>query len=332
MSVSVFSDTHAMCQTVVIIPTYQSGDAIASVVADLLVHGFEHIIVVDDCCPDDSTKFLTNGNAKVVRTPKNLGVGGAFLYGVEQVQTLFDDKKIEYIAKIDADCQHNPKELKDMCSFMSRDSCDMLKGNRYLLGRLPKGQPFLRKLGNAGLSFLNKLSTGFWHVDDPVNGMLLLRRRLFDFIPKSKIHNRYLFESSLLVNISLIDGVVHDFPTTVVYGDEVSNLSVKKELYSFAKFHISATTYRLIRQYFFPKFDPASIGIIGSVLFPIGIMEAFRLWLLGLVRNVPSEPGEIGLTLLLIIMGFVSLVFFFQRDQSKVLDQKPVSHYFSSYD
>jgi dolichol-phosphate mannosyltransferase len=332
MSTSVFSNINVMSQTLVIIPTYQSGNAIASVVADLFLNGFEHIIVVDDCCPENSTKFLTNTIAKVVRTPKNLGVGGAFLYGVEQVQSLFDNKKIEYIAKIDADGQHNPKELKDMCSFMSRDSCDMLKGNRYLLGRLPERQPFLRKLGNVGLSFLNKLSTGFWHVDDPVNGMLLLRRKLFDFITKSKIHNRYLFECSLLANISVIDGVVHDFPTTVVYGDEVSNLSVKKEFYRFAKFHISATTSRLIRQYFFPKFDPASIGIIGSAFFPIGIIEAFRLWFLGFMTNVPSEPGEIGLTLLLIIMGFVSLVFFFQRDQSKLLDQKPVCQYFSSYD
>ena len=332
MTATIIGDHNVMSKTVVIIPTYQSGDAIASVTADLLMHGFEHIIVVDDCCPDDSTKFLKNINVKVVRTPKNLGVGGAFIYGAEQIPALFNAKNIKYIAKIDSDGQHNPEELKDMCLFMSRDSCDMLKGNRYLLGRLPKGQPFLRKAGNSGLSFFNKLSTGFWHLDDPVNGMLLLNRRLFDLIPTLETHNRYLFESSLLTNISRIDGVVHDFPTTVVYGDEVSNLSVKKELFRFSKFHLSATTSRLIREYFYPKFDPASIGIIGSVLFPIGIIEAFRLWLLGIITNTPSEPGEIALTLLFIIMGFVSLVFFFQRDQYKSLDQKPISNYFPDYD
>jgi glycosyltransferase involved in cell wall biosynthesis len=321
-----------MSQTAVVIPTYRSGEAVALVVNELRAQGFEHIIAVDDCCPDDSTRILINIDVKVVKTPENLGVGGAFLYGVEQVSSLFNEKNIKYIAKIDSDGQHNPEELKNMCLFMSHDSCDMLKGNRYLLGRLPKGQPFIRKFGNAGLSFLNKLSTGFWHIDDPVNGMLLLNRKLFDFVSKSDIHNRYLFESSLLSSISRIDGVVHDFPTTVIYGDEVSSLSVKKEFFRFLKFHIVETSSRLVRQYFYPKFDPAAIGIIGSIFFPIGVIEAFRLWVVGILTNTQTEPGEIGLILILILIGFISLVFFLQRDQSKVLIQKPVSRYFSNND
>ncbi len=69
MTATIIGDHNVMSKTVVIIPTYQSGDAIASVTADLLMHGFEHIIVVDDCCPDDSTKFLKNINVLVCTVP-----------------------------------------------------------------------------------------------------------------------------------------------------------------------------------------------------------------------------------------------------------------------
>lgn len=310
----------------IIVPTFRAGNLVAGVVAELYEQGFNKILVVDDCCPDDSTSNIFAGHANVIRTPENLGVGGAFLFGFEKSKELYSGR-INYIAKCDSDGQHSARDLVAMCVYIKSKDIDYLKGNRYLLGKIPANQPFIRKIGNIGLSFLNKLSTGYWSINDPVNGLFCFDYNFFNYLPKEEIKKRFLFESSLLNVSSKIGGLVRDFPVSITYGYENSSLSIKSELCRFAVYYTRNIIHRIVRDYFYPNFDIVSFGILGTFFLPLGIFYGTLTWIYDFLYDLPSDPGEVGISLLLILFGYVSLLSFIQRDQAKDNARLPIKDF-----
>ncbi len=65
--------------------------------------------------------------------------------------------------------------------------------------------PFIRRLGNFGLSFLTKLATGYWHLFDPTNGFIAINRSALELVDLSRLDNRFFFETSLLAELYLIN-------------------------------------------------------------------------------------------------------------------------------
>ena len=55
------------------------------------------------------------------------------------------------------------------------------------------------------LSFLAKISSGYWHTFDPTNGFVAIHASLIDLLPLDKIANRYFFESDLLFRLNILD-------------------------------------------------------------------------------------------------------------------------------
>ena len=317
-----------LSRAAVIVPSYKSGPAIKDVVEQLLIHGFSNIVVVDDCCPEGSAGCLKDLDVHVCRTPENRGVGGAFLFGANYAVTVFGVEQIEYFCKIDSDGQHRVNDLERMLVFAHGSGVDLVKGNRYLLGKTPARQPFLRKLGNVGLSFLTKLSTGFWHIDDPVNGMLVFHSFSFYLMEKSEaLKPRFLFETSVLDAASRIGACVSDFPNEITYGEEHSSLSISGEILPLAGHHLTACTRRIFSEYLYPKFDLAAFGLVGAALLPLGIMRGLFDLYSGKADGSSTEPGEIAIVMMMIFIGLSSLVFFLQRDQALSLSKEPIRRF-----
>ena len=80
--------------------------------------------------------------------------------------------------------------------------------------------PGVRLFGNAVLSLLAKLSTGYWHVFDPTNGYTAIHARVAQRLPFGKINRRYFFETDILFRLNTIRAVVVDIPMDALYGDE----------------------------------------------------------------------------------------------------------------
>ena len=317
-----------LSRAAVIVPSYKSGPAIKHVVEQLLAHGFTNIVVVDDCCPEGSAEYLKGLDVHVCRTPENRGVGGAFLFGANYAVTVFGVEQIEYFCKIDSDGQHRVNDLEKMLIFAHGSGVDLVKGNRYLLGKTPARQPFLRKLGNVGLSFLTKLSTGFWHIDDPVNGMLVFHSFSFYLMEETKAFKaRFLFETSVLDAASRIGACVSDFPNEITYGEEHSSLSISGEILPLTRHHLAASTGRIFSEYFYPKFDLAAFGVLGTSLLPLGMGRGLFDLYIGKASGSPTEPGEIAIVMMMIFLGLSSLVFFLQRDQALSTSRKPIRRF-----
>src|SRR5262245_24513848 len=157
----------------VVIPCYRVKDQILSVLSGI---GSEvsRIYVIDDHCPDDSAGWVQthcrDPRVLVQRNSQNTGVGGATLAGFSMA--LRDGADI--VVKLDGDGQMDPAEILRLVRPIQEQRADYAKGNRFYDPRSLKHMPFLRMIGNSALSFISKISSGYWHIMDPTNGFIAL--------------------------------------------------------------------------------------------------------------------------------------------------------------
>ena len=319
----------------IIIPCYKARDQINTVIKKLIDIGIRKIVVVDDFCPDESYKsIIDNEYTQIVNLNENQGVGGAFIEGFNFAIEHFGIEECEYIGKIDADDQHRPEDLLLMLNDLIDRDVDLVKGNRYLLARNPQGQNFVRKFGNFGLSFLHKLSTGYWHTGDPINGMIVIRSKVLKLITtKYIIDSRYLFESSVLSSCSMVGATISDCPSIIKYDNEHSSLSIRVEIFRFAYFYLKNFIMRVFREYFYPTFNVGAIGVILSLSFlPFSFIYGAMNYFQGLNSNQPSEAGVIAITMMSFFVGILGLFFFLMIDSNSRSKSRSIYRYIQDFE
>ena len=160
----------------VVIPAYKVSSHIEGVIASI-GKNVAHIIVVDDACPEQSgevAKKVKDSRVTVIFHEKNQGVGGATVTGYKAAL----DTPADIIVKLDGDGQMNPGFIPQLIAPLVTNLADYSKGNRFSSVENLESMPFIRVLGNAGLSFMTKLSSGYWTVTDPTNGFTAIRREI----------------------------------------------------------------------------------------------------------------------------------------------------------
>jgi hypothetical protein len=139
--------------------------------------------------------------------------------------------------------------------------------------------PPIRIFGNAALSFLSKLSSGYWNIFDPTNGYFAADVRLLAALPLDKIQKRYFFESDLLFRVGVMRAKVMDIPMAARYRDEKSNLKIRREVLPFFLLHFRNFWKRLMYNYFLRDFNIASLELVfGMLLFGFGSVYGLIHW------------------------------------------------------
>jgi glycosyltransferase involved in cell wall biosynthesis len=302
----------------VIIPCYAVRDQILDVLAGI---GPEcaAIYVVDDACPQESGKHVEAGcrdpRVRVLHHSRNRGVGGATMTGYGQA--LRDGAQV--LVKLDGDGQMDPACIPRLVQPILQGQADYTKGNRFddltALQRIPRS----RLLGNAILSFLSKLSTGYWNILDPTNGFTALHGRVARRLPFEKISNRYFFESDLLFRLSILRAVVKDVPMLPHYGNESSNLVIREIVGEFLVKHGRNCLKRLFYNYFLRNFSVASVEIVtGPLLLVFGFAVGVFEWTQGIRTGTLATSGTVMLAALPIVLGTQLLLAFVSHDVEAV--------------
>ncbi|WP_417792965.1 glycosyltransferase family 2 protein [Terasakiella pusilla] len=287
----------------VVIPCYKVKTSIEKVISDIpSVVG--RIYCIDDCCPDKSGDFIeeniTDPRVKVLRNNVNLGVGGAVMHGYRAAH----DDGYHIAVKIDGDGQMDPLLLPAFVRPILNGEADYTKGNRFYNLRYLESMPAKRLIGNAALSFISKISTGYWHLFDPTNGYTALHLSLLDLLPFDKISKRYFFESDLLFRLNIARACVKDVPMKAVYGDEESHLKINQILLPFLKGHLKNVAKRFFYSYILRDFQVASLNfILGFILFFFGIIFGSIEWLQSIETGEPATAGTVSLAVLPIFIG-----------------------------
>jgi len=207
----------------VVIPSYKVTKHILDVIA-AIGEEVHRIYIVDDCCPDRSGEFVeqhcSDSRVVVLRNETNQGVGGAMMAGYKAAI----EDGMDIIVKIDGDGQMDPALLQAFVSPIVSGEADYAKGNRFFDLESVRTMPKRRLFGNAALSFMTKLSSGYWNLFDPTNGYTAIHASVAKYLPFEKISNRYFFETDMLFRLNTLGAVVVDVPMVAKYADEVSNL------------------------------------------------------------------------------------------------------------
>lgn len=286
----------------VVIPMYRVEAYIQSVIAGL-PEWVWRIIVVDDASPDCSAERVQELNDPriiLVRHEKNQGVGGAVLSGFNRALEIGGRVAV----KVDGDGQMSPEFLYDIVEPILAGRADYTKGNRFFHVREIARMPFARRIGNLGLSFLTKLSSGYWNVFDPTNGYVAINLDTFRSLDQRFIHRRYFFETSMLVELNLARAVIAEVPMPAIYAGEISSLSVGKSLLEFS-FHLFRSFIRRVwLQYFVLDFSLGSLFlVVGTLLCLFGGIWGIYYWDKSIRTQITASTGTVMVAVLPVILG-----------------------------
>src|ERR671922_803675 len=117
-----------------------------------------------------------------------------------------------------ADGQMAPEALETLVRAAAWDECDYAKANRLFTGQAWSLIPRTRYLGNAALSFLTKIASGYWHVADSQSGYTAVSLESLKLLDLDRIYRRYGFPNDILVHLNVWNRRVRDYPSRPIYG------------------------------------------------------------------------------------------------------------------
>lgn len=309
--------------TAVVIPSYKVKKHISDVLRSIPSF-VTKVYVVDDCCPEESGKFVQENCAdervEVLFHKENQGVGGAVITGYKKAL----EDKVNIVVKIDGDGQMDPTLIAGLIKQITQGKADYTKGNRFFYPRTLAKMPWLRLVGNSALSFINKFVNGYWHIMDPTNGFTAIHRSAIELLDLDKISKRYFFESDMLFRLAICRAVVEDFPMLSKYEDEESNLSIRKVLFEFPPKYLKRFIKRIIYTYFLRDFNAGTFYLVlGKLSTWAAIIYGGFHWYKYNALNESTPTGTIMIATVLLLVGIQSMVAFFNFDISSK-PQRPI--------
>jgi dolichol-phosphate mannosyltransferase len=304
--------------TAVVIPCFKVQGKVIGVIARIGPE-VKRIYVVDDACPERTgdlvKREVSDPRVEVITHQVNRGVGAATLTGMEKAVA----NGAEIVIKLDGDGQMDPALIPNFVKPIVNGEADYTKGNRFFSPEYLRGMPKLRVFGNGMLSFLSKLSSGYWSVFDPTNGYIAIHASVFELIAKDKVASRFFFESDLLFRLNLIRANVVDIPIRASYGDERSTLRAGAVLMPFFVGHLRNFFKRIVYSYLVRDFSIGSLYLLfGFPIFLFGVIFGITEWIAHGRSGQLASAGTVMLAALPIIVGFQLLLAFFAYDIANV--------------
>lgn len=302
----------------VVIPCYKVARHIHEVIS-AIGNEVQWIYIVDDACPESTGKYIEehclDPRVRVIYHEINQGVGGAVMTGYRAA--IADGADI--IVKVDGDGQMDPSLIPNFIGPILVGEADYTKGNRFFDLEEIRAMPKARLFGNAVLSFMTKLSSGYWDLFDPTNGYTAIHADAARHLPFDKISHRYFFETDMLFRLNTLRAVVIDIPMSARYGDEVSNLKISRIVGEFFAKHIRNFFKRIFYNYYLRDMSLASLELpLGILLLVFGISFGGWRWLIAVREGYTATAGTVMLSALPALMGLQLILAFLAYDISAV--------------
>src|SRR6185437_13770850 len=183
-----------------------------------------------DGSTDDTAAMASLGDARVLKLPFNLGIGGAVQAGFVFAR----DQGYQYMAQVDGDGQHEPTELEGLVEAMNRSPrVDMVCGSRFLTQDYRYPAPISRRTGiHVFAALLSRIVEG--RVTDPTSGFRLYNRRAIDLFARDYPHDYPEVEAILMIHHHRLR--MREVPVRLYSrGGGVSSISTGKSAYYMVK-------------------------------------------------------------------------------------------------
>ncbi len=176
-----------LSETIILIPTYNEKDNIASLIKEIFRQYPEiSILVLDDGSPDKTPEIVENlqdpfFNLYLLKRTGPRGLGKSYIDGFNKIS---GNDKYRYIVMMDADFSHNPKEINKMLSKL--EYYDVINGSRYVKGGRIENWKWYRRLLSRFANFYARKILGVT-ISDMTTGFICLRKEVIKKIDLDSI-------------------------------------------------------------------------------------------------------------------------------------------------
>jgi glycosyltransferase involved in cell wall biosynthesis len=304
----------------VVVPAHNEEDLVLATLQG--IPGFvDRVYVVDDASTDataERARAAGDPRVQVIVHDRNRGVGAAIVSGYKRALA----ERMDATAVMAGDNQMDPDELEALALPVVRDELDYAKANRLFTGSAWRLIPRNRYLGNAVLSFLTKIASGYWHVADSQAGYTVLSLRVLRLLDLDRVYTSYGFPNDMLVHLNVWNARVRDFPSRPIYGvGERSGIRIRRVVPRISWLLWKGFFWRLREKYVIRDFHPLVF------FYFLGFLMSLAGLVLGIVETVLRimghgiTPATIVLVALLLISGsqFTLFAMWFDMESNKDL-------------
>jgi glycosyltransferase involved in cell wall biosynthesis len=304
----------------VVMPAHDEEQLIATTLGG--VPGFvDAIVVVDDGSADatvERVRAFGDPRVQLVEHERNRGVGAAIVTGYKRAL----EDGADVVCVIAADNQMDVDDLATLVRPVARGEVDYAKANRLFTGQAWVLIPHARYIGNAVLSMLTKIASGYWHVADSQSGYTAIAKDTLQVLDLDRVYTGYGFPNDFLVHLNVVNARVRDFPSRPVYGvGERSGIRYHKVAPRISWLLLKGFFWRLREKYVIRDFHPLiffyAFGLLATLAgLVLGVIEvAYR------IAGDPVSVGTVVLIALLLISGsqFTLFAMWFDMESNKDL-------------
>jgi glycosyltransferase involved in cell wall biosynthesis len=304
----------------VVVPAYDEEQLLGETLAGI-PRFVDRIYVVDDASRDataDRARSSSDARVQLLEHDRNRGVGAAIVTGYRQAIA----DRIDVTCVMAADNQMPPDELEAIAGPVVDGGADYAKANRLVSGEAWNLIPHARYLGNAMLSLLTKIASGYWHVADSQSGFTAVSLPTLERLDLDRIYPRYGFPNDMLVHLNVVEARVRDVPSRPVYNvGEKSGIRYSRVIPAISWLLLKAFFWRLKEKYVIRDFHPlVFFYVFGIAMFLAGLGLGIAEVVLRILGN-PIPPATVVLVALLMIFGsqFTLFAMWFDLERNKDL-------------
>src|SRR6187401_2724762 len=305
----------------VVVPAYDEERLIGTTVAGIPSF-VDRILVVDDASKDGTAAAAGaagDPRVRVVSREKNGGVGAAIVTGYREALA----EGLDVVCVMAGDNQMDPADLLTLVEPVARGEVDYAKANRLVSGEAWKLIPRTRYLGNAVLSLLTKIASGYWHVADSQAGYTALSFDALRRLDVDRLYRRYGFPNDMLVHLNVQNARVRDVPSRPIYGvGERSGIRVRHVAPRIAWLLFKGFWWRMKEKYVIRDFHPlVFFYVLGILMTVVGFFLGLVVAASRIFWGNEITTATVVLVALLLVSGtqFTLFAMWFDQEANKEL-------------
>jgi hypothetical protein len=216
----------------------------------------------------------------------------------------------------------DPTELEKIARPVVLGEVDYTKANRLVSGEAWRTIPRTRYLGNAVLSFLTKIASGYWHVADSQSGYTAASREILAQLDLERVYRRYGFPNDMLVHLNVWNARVRDVPARPVYGvGETSGIRYRRVVPRISWLLVKGFFWRMREKYVIRDFHPLVLFYaLGFLMTLLGLGLGIAETVLRILGNEVSVATVVLVALLLTFGSqFTLFAMWFDMESNKEL-------------
>ena len=313
----------------VVVPCYREETQIRGVI-ETMPSFVDRIIVVDDHSPDGTADVVRacmreHPRVELLRQDQNRGVGAAIATGHKRALQLGMDVSVV----MDGDGQMPPDELPDILRPVTSGQADYAKANRLVVNSAWKTIPRTRFLGNAVLSLLTKIASGYYQVADSQSGYTAIRTDMLRRIDLDAMYPRYGYPNDMLVRLNVLRARVVDVASVPRYDvGEVSTLRIRRVVFTMSWLLTKRFFWRLWKLYVVRDFHPLTLFYaLGMLALAIGTVASVAQAIIAIGPETVAAQNAIASSILVqsgLLLTLFGMLFDFEHNRPLVSESRPV--------